>query len=157
MKPNFYGKSNFEVSCAVFQSELRNLKKCGFLYTFLTVFWTFLKISQFWLKNSTWNLKIWLPRTILLHLTPCLSLGVQKYWRLKLLVKLYHLQWSWGPIPLCELLPLCCKMEPLCIIRRCWPSSRKALSDFSTRRSCCGNTICAEIDQLSSDLPIRFA
>ena len=46
---------------------------------------------------------------------------------------------------------------PLCHIRRCWPSSRKALSDFSTRRSCCGNTICAEIDRSSSDLPIWFS
>ena len=68
MKPNFNGKSNLKVSCAVFQSEFRNLCKGGIFYTFLTAFLTFLKISQFWLKNSAWNLTIWLSERIWLHL-----------------------------------------------------------------------------------------
>ena len=70
MKPNFYGKSNFEVSCTVFQSEVRNLQKCPKYIQKRVKNYTFLKIFQFWLKNSAQNFKNWLSIRIWLHLTP---------------------------------------------------------------------------------------
>ena len=57
MKPNSSRKSNFKVSCTVFQTELRNHKKCGNFYTFWAVFWTFLQIFQFYWNTAHKTLK----------------------------------------------------------------------------------------------------
>ena len=53
------------------------LPRNGVFLMLFDQFWTFLKIFQFWLKNSGWNLKIRVPWSFLLLLTPILTPGAR--------------------------------------------------------------------------------
>ena len=71
--------SNFLVWDTVFQSELKNLQKRPKFNRKLSFWGGCLKFDQFGLKNSGTNLKIRVPWRFPLLLTPCLTLGLQKY------------------------------------------------------------------------------
>jgi hypothetical protein len=90
MKRKSTRNSIFLVSAANFQLELNNLQKRP-KYVSKCHFWEgFSKFIQLWLKISGSNPKTQVPWSFLLHLTPCLTPGAQKWLRLEILVKLQY-------------------------------------------------------------------
>ena len=61
------------ILCATFQPKLSKLSKTTQNGHFLALFWTFLKIVQFWLKSSARNQEKSIPWRILLLLMPHLT------------------------------------------------------------------------------------
>ena len=68
------------VLCATFQPKLSKLSKTTQNGHFLALFWTFLKIVQFWLKSSARNQEKSIPWRISLLLMPHLTPKSRDYW-----------------------------------------------------------------------------